>query len=129
MYVFEIHVTYVNLIGTFDVIGVTANATSSTGLVCLFNPGSLAIGCLVYLTDTATGAIYCKVVERSLSIHLNMSLCPSNSSNGPLSVGVYSVEVYDIESDGSVLTVPAIMESYITVFGPSFPTYKHTNNK
>ena len=100
-------------------ISVSANATSSTGLVCLFNPGSLAIGCLVYLTDTATGATYCKVVERSLNTHPNMSLCPSSSSNGPLSAGVYSVEVYDIESDGSVLSVPAIMGSYITVFRPS----------
>ena len=106
-------------LGTFDVIGVTANATSSTGLLCLLNPGSLAIGCLVSLTDTATGATYCKVVVRSLNTRPNMSLCPSYPSNGPLSAGVYSVEVYVIESDGFVLSVPAIMGSYITVFGPS----------
>ena len=82
------------LVGTFDV-GVLVNISSPMGLVCLFNTGSLARGCLVYLTDTDTGVTYCRV-----------SLCPS--SNGLLRTGVYSVEVYDIERDGSVSSVPAL---------------------
>ena len=58
-------------------------------------PWVLARGCLVYLRDTATGVTYL-VVVRSVDTPVNMSSCPS-SPNGPLSTGVYSVEVYDIE--------------------------------
>ena len=104
------------LVGTFDV-GVSVNISSPMGLMCLFNTGSLARGCLVYLTDTDTGVTYCRVVRRSLDTPVNMSLCPS--SNGPLCTGVYSVEVYDIERDGSVSSVPALAGEIVTVFGPS----------
>ena len=113
--------THPFLVGTFDVVGVFVNTSSPTGLVCLFNPGSLARGCLVYLTDTATGVTYCMVVVRSVDTPVNMSSCPSSpsSSNGPLSTGVYSVEVYDIESDGGVSSVPALAGEVVTVYGPS----------
>ena len=84
---------------------------------CLFNTGSLARGCLVYLTDTDTGVTYCRVVWRSLDTPVNMSLCPS--SNGDLNTGVYSVEVYDIERDGNVSSVPALVAKIVTVLGPS----------
>ena len=105
---------------TFGVIGISANTSSPTGLVCLFNPGSLATGCLVYLTDTATGITYCRVVGRSLDTPVNISLCPFSRFNGPLGTGVYSVEVYVIESDGSVSSVSAIPEEVLSVvFGPS----------
>ena len=71
----------------------------------------------MYLTDTDTGVTYCRVVWKSLDTPDNMSLCPS--SNGPLSTGVYSVEVYDIERDGSVSSVPALAGEIVTVFRPS----------
>ena len=103
--------------GTFGVIGISVNTSSPTGLVCLFNPGSLATGCLVYLTDTATGITYCRVVGRSLDTPVNISLCPF-SSNGPLSTGKYSVMVCTIESDGSVSSVPAISGVVVDVLGP-----------
>ena len=109
--------THSFLVGTFDVVGVSVNISSPMGLVCLFNTGSLARGCLVYLTDIDTGVTYCKVVWRSLDTPDNMSLCPS--SNGPLSTGVYSVEVYDIERDGSVSSVPALAGEIVTMDGPS----------
>ena len=109
--------THPFLIATFDVVDVSVNTSSPMGLVCLFNTGSLARGCLVYLTDTDTGVTYCRVVWRSLDTPVNMSLCPS--SNGPLCTGVYSVEVYDIERDGSVSSVPALAGEIVTVFGPS----------
>ncbi|KAL5488560.1 hypothetical protein EMCRGX_G017515 [Ephydatia muelleri] len=102
------------VMSTFDVVGVSVYTSSPMELVCLFNTGSLARGCLVYLTDTDTGVTYCRVVWRSLDTPVNMSLCPS--SNGPLSTGVYSVEVYDIES---VSSVPALAGEVVTVFGPS----------
>ena len=73
--------------------------------------------CLVYLTDTDTGVTYCRVIWRSLDSPVNISFCPP--SNGPLSTGVYSVEVYDIERDGSVSSVPAIAGEIVTMFGPS----------
>ena len=71
----------------------------------------------MYLTDTDTGVTYCRVVWRSLDTQDNMSFCPS--SNGPLCTGVHSVEVYDIERDGSVSSVPALYGEVVTVFGPS----------
>ena len=107
--------THPFLVATFDVVGVSVN--TSMGLVCLFNTGSLARGCLVYLTDTDTGVTYCRVIWRSLDTPDNMTVCPS--SNVPLSTGVYSVEVYDIERDGSVSSVPALAGEIVTVFGPS----------
>ena len=58
-----------------------------------------------------------QVVWRSLDTPDNMSLCPS--SNGPLCTGVYSVEVYDIERDGSVSSVPALAGEIVSVFGTS----------
>ena len=102
--------THPFLVGTFDVVGVSVNTSSPMELVCLFNTGSLARGCLVYLTDTDTGVTYCRVVWRSLDTPVNMS---------PLCTGVYSVEVYDIERDGSVSSVPALAGEIVTVFGPS----------
>eukprot|EP00731_Ephydatia_muelleri_P019289 Em0012g114a len=105
------------VISTFDVVVVSINTSSPMGLVCLFNTGSLARGCLVYLTDTDTGVTYCRVVWRSLDKPVSTSLCLS--SNGPLSTRVYSVEVYDIERDGSVSSVPALAGEIVTVFGPS----------
>eukprot|EP00731_Ephydatia_muelleri_P038671 Em0854g1a len=79
----------VELESIFDVVGLSVNISTPMRLVCLFNTGSLARGCLVYLTDT--GVTYCRVVWRSLDTPDNMSLCPS--SNGPLNTGVSSVEV------------------------------------
>ena len=117
--------THPFLVGTFDVVGVSVNTSSPTGLLCLFNPGSLATGCLVYLTDTHTGVTYCRVVVRSLDTPVNMSFCPSSPSNGPLGTGVYSVEVYDIESDGGVSSVPALAGEMVTVYGPSI-AYRST---
>ena len=75
----------------------------------------------MYLTDTATGVTYCMVVVRSVDTPVNISSCPSSPSspNGPLSTGVYSVEVYDIESDGGVSSVPALAGEVVTVYGPS----------
>ncbi|KAL5488546.1 hypothetical protein EMCRGX_G017500 [Ephydatia muelleri] len=105
------------VITTFDVVGVSVNSSSPMELVCLFNTGSPARGCLVYLTDTDTGVTCCRVVWRSLDTPANMSLC--TSCNGPLSTGVYSVEVYDIERDWSVSSVPALAGEIVTVFGPS----------
>ena len=72
----------------------------------------------MYLIDTATGVTYCMVVVRSVDTLVNMSSCPF-SPNGPLSTGMYSVEVYDIESDGGVSSVAALAGEVVTVYGPS----------
>ena len=67
-------------------------------------------------TDTAIVIIYCRVVTRSLSITVNISLCPA-SSFSDLSAGLYSIQVYDIESDGSVSPVQAIIVSMMISVG------------
>ena len=74
------------------------------------------------LTDTATGVTYCMVVVRSVDTPASMSSCPS-SPNDPLSTGVYSVEVYDIESDGGVSSAPALAGEVVTMYGPSNNLY------
>eukprot|EP00731_Ephydatia_muelleri_P019276 Em0012g101a len=66
----SVHTSPIHLGGTFDVVGVSVNTSSPMGLVCLFNTGSLARGCLVYLTDTDTGVYSVKVydIERDGSV-------------------------------------------------------------
>ena len=76
----------------------------------------------MYLTDTATGVKYCRVVGRLLDTPVKISLCPFSHFNGLLGTGVYSVVVYVIESDGSVSSVPAITGKVLyisSVIGPS----------
>ena len=70
----------------------------------------------MYLTDTGTGVTYCRVVARSLNTPVNISLYPA-SSFSDLSAVMYSVQVYDIESDGSVSPVPAIIVSMMISVG------------
>eukprot|EP00731_Ephydatia_muelleri_P019265 Em0012g90a len=57
----------VELESIFDVVGVSVNISTPMRLVCLFNTGSLARGCLVYLTDTdpltTPNAVYGIAVE------------------------------------------------------------------
>ena len=111
-------IVYLISLGTFDVTNVLVSTSRSAGFECTFYPGSIAKGCLVHLTQTTTGEIFCRVVERlmnTLSL-ANVSLCPSFSlSNDPLSAGIYTMKVYDIESTGSVFPIPAIEGRVITV--------------
>lgn len=97
------------------------NASLSSGLQCIFNLGSSVIGCLAYLTNDATGFTYYRVISRSLDTPMNMSLCLLHSnerhSNEHLSAGIYSVDVYDVDSDGHVSPVPAITKGRITIVG------------
>ena len=85
--------------------------------MCQFNNGSKAIGCLVHLRNIATNETYCRVVGRYQNTQLNESLCQSSSSNGLLCTGVYSVDVYDINSDSSVSLLPAINGDTVSLFG------------
>ena len=109
------YVAFIIHAGTFELYGIYVNASE---LRCMFYPGSLARGCLAYLMNTATGAVYCRIVARSADTLVNMSLCLP-FSNGPLSAGVYSVVVYDIKSDGSLSPTPAITGSMVTIIGSS----------
>ena len=95
---------YVLNLGTFDIIDIICDIN----LTCIYNTGSFARGCLLKIINPATNnTAYCREIERSLNTSFNTSLC-SSSCNDLLSTGVYIAEAYDIESDETVSTVPAV---------------------
>ena len=66
-------------------------------------------------------SISCRVVWRSLDTPVNISLCPP--FNGPLSTGVYSIEVYAIERDGRLAGGIVTVLGPSAVYVPSFTVY------
>ena len=100
------HVPINVTVGTFSVINVTAN---TTGPQCVYYDDSPAIGCVVHLKSAKSYVTYCRVLGKS-NKSVNLSLCNSSYSNGPLSTGMFSVDVYDIGSDGDVSPIAAIRE-------------------
>ena len=92
-------------VGTFSVTNVTAH---NNELQCDYYSPSPAKGCVVYLKYATSDVTYCRVLGRSNSTAVDPSLCNSSYSNGPLNVGMYSVDAYDIGSDGDVSPIAAI---------------------
>lgn len=92
-------------VGTFSVINVIAKTSE---LECVYNPGSPAKGCVVYLKNYASDVTYCKVLAKSENVPVNPSLCNSSYSNGPLNVGIYYVKAHDIGNDGKISELPAV---------------------
>ena len=101
----QCHVPINVTVGTFSVINVTTNTTEPQ---CDYYSPSPAIGCVVHLKHAKSDVTYCRVLGRSNDKSVNQSLCNSSYSNGPLSTGIYSVDAYDIGSDGNVSSIKAI---------------------
>ena len=105
-------------IGTFDVLDVYMN-TSFGGALCSFHNGSLAIGCLLVLTNAANRTeAYTMTIKRFSSSPLNVIPCKTHSSCGVLSVEVFIVEAFDIERDGTISSLPAVVKN-MTFCNPS----------
>ena len=102
-------------VGTFSVTNVTANFNE---LQCDYYNPSPAKGCVVYLKYETSDITYCQVLGRSNSTAVDPSLCNSSYSNGPLNVGMYSVDAYDIGSEGDVSPIPAICELTLSLSTP-----------
>ncbi|KAL5515856.1 hypothetical protein EMCRGX_G001090 [Ephydatia muelleri] len=112
----EVNTTYA--ISTFDVLDVYMN-TSFGGALCSFHNGSLAIGCLLVLTNAANRTeAYTMTIKRFSSSPLNVIPCKTHSSYGVLSVEVFIVEAFDIERDGTTSSLPAVVKN-MTFCNPS----------
>ena len=104
-------------LGTHGVIDMQINWT---GIICIYNAGSYAIGCLANLTDLVNGMTYCIVALRFFNVSTN-PLCQS-SKNG-LSAGWYMLKVYDILSDGNLAPLPAIIEDILIDAPTTAPSF------
>ena len=79
---------------------------------------------MVYLTNTHNNIVFCRMVERSINTLKNISLCNITSS-ASLSMGVYTVLVFDIKIDGTLSPTPAISGIKLTILeNTTFPGIK-----
>ena len=90
--------------GTFDVQRVTVMfTTSSITTTCHFAAGSLALGCSVSISDGGGAEVRVGVAMRTGNPEDGLSRTSSVTELG-LDLGVYTVRVYDIESNGQAAT-------------------------
>ena len=105
-------------LGTHSVIAINPSNDSVAHINCFFNEGSLAIGCLIFLTSMVKEITYCIVQQRNSNVS---SVVPIfQTCKAKFAAGRYWLQVYDIETDGRISTLPAV-EAEIQL-GPSTPT-------
>ena len=108
-------------------IGINVSTASGTEIKCIFNAGSYAIGCLINLTNMANGITYCIASQRfsnlSLSAFPMFQLC-----NLTVDAGRYLLTVYDIERDGKISTLPAVIEE-VQLLGTFATIYETSNSR
>ena len=112
-------------LGTHDVVDVYVNISSRAEIKCecIFNAGSYALGCLVNLTNIAKGVTFCIVSQRFSYISVSTSCKISNET---VETGRYLLMVYDIIRDGTLSTLPAIIEEILITVPPPWlekPSY------
>ena len=89
-------------------------------MACIFNEGSHAIGCLIFLTSMVKEMMYCIARQRNSNIPTN-DFPIFQTCTAKFAAGRYGLQVYDIERDGVISTLPAVEEAEI-LLGPSTPT-------
>ena len=95
-------------------IAVNINTTSGTETTCIFNAGSHAIGCLINLTNIANANTYCVAYPRFSNASLIvLPLCQSH--NITIDAGRYWLHVYDIDGEGVIPTLPAVIDEIVLV--------------
>ena len=106
-------------IGTHSIIAIKASNDSVTHVKCIFNEGSHAIGCLIVLTSMVKEITYCIAQQRDSNASASdlpmFHACKAKSADA----GRYWLQVYDIERDGRMSTLPAVEEEIL--LGPSTP--------
>ncbi|KAL5502830.1 hypothetical protein EMCRGX_G009665 [Ephydatia muelleri] len=102
------NVSFNTSVSTHSVIAVNFSTTAGTEFTCIFNSGSHAIGCLMHLTYIANGFTYYIALQR-LSNVTESNLSVFRSSNATLGAGTYLLKAYDIENDGSISKLPAVI--------------------
>ena len=108
-------------IGTHSVIAIKASNDSVTQVIkCIYNEGSLAIGCLIVLTSMVKEITYCIAQQRDSNVSASdahiFHACKAKSADA----GRYWLHVYDIERHGRISTLPAVEAEIL--LGPSTPT-------
>ena len=126
LYIFST-VFHIYTVGTHSVIGINVSTASGTEIKWIFNAGSYAIGCLINLTNMANGITYCIASQRfsnlSLSAFPMFQLC-----NLTVDAGRYLLTVYDIERDGKISTLPAVIEE-VQLLGTFATIYETSNSR
>ncbi|KAL5515879.1 hypothetical protein EMCRGX_G001122 [Ephydatia muelleri] len=115
-------------ISSFDVVNVTIEISPTTGLcevMCAYNSGSNAQGCLVFLKHEATGELYC------ISLYFNNTFMAVMKEtlecrSSLLQSGMYYVNASDIEKNGSISETLAITNMMRTC-NPQHPASDETN--
>ena len=100
-------------IGTHSVIAINASNASGTQVTCIFNEGSLAIGCLIVLTSTVKEITYCIAQQRDFNYSANDFPVFYACKAILFDAGRYLLDVYDIERDGRISTSPAVKDEII----------------
>ena len=107
-------------IGTHSVKAIKASNDSVTHVKCIFNEGSLAIGCLIVLTSMVKEIAYCIAQQRYSNVSASdapmFHACKAKSADA----GRYWLHVYDIERRGRISVLPAVEAEIL--LGPSTPT-------
>ena len=113
-------------------IAVNVSTGFGTEITCIFYPGSYAIGCLINFTNLANEITYCIALQRFSNISAS-ELHIFQSCNAKFDAGRYLLKVYDIERDGEISTLPAVIEEVLidslstAVLMPSLTRKKQSN--
>ena len=100
-------------------IAVNVSNVLETQVACIFNEGSPAIGCLIFLRSMVKEMMYCIARQRNSSISTS-DFPIFQTCTAKFAAGRYWLHVYDIERDGGISTLPAVEKEIL--LGPSTPT-------
>ena len=99
--------------GTHSVIAIKASNDSVAHVKCIFNEGSLAIGCLIVLTSMVKEITYCIAQQRDSNVSASdapiFHACKAKRADA----GRYWLHVYDIERDGRISALPAVVSEML----------------
>ena len=99
--------------GTHSVIAIRASNDSVTHVKCIFNEGSLAIGCLIVLTSMVKEITYCIAQQQDSNVSASdapiFRACKAKSADA----GRYWLHVYDIERDERISALPAVVSEML----------------
>ena len=101
-------------VSTHSVIAIKASNDSVTQVIkCIYNEGSLAIGCLIVLTSMVKEIAYCIAQQQDSNVSASdapmFRTCKAKSADA----GRYWLHVYDIERDGRISTLPAVVSEML----------------
>ena len=103
---------FIFVLGTHSVIAVNISTTSENDITCVFNVASHAIGCFINLTNMASGITYCIALQRFSNLSGNR-FPVFQSCNKTYVAGRYLLKLYDVEKDGNISELPAVIQEVV----------------